>query len=358
MATACGAENALVNRTTAVLLLTVIGGLSSVMAEENGERLNLALPTDNDALYHSGGAAFYQYIIRDYKGVITKPWQGGQYGFVRNPVETPGGLVYTRFHEGMDIRPVRRDANGEPLDEVRAIADGTVVYTNLVPAHSNYGNYVVVEHRWGGANYYSLYGHLASVAVARGATVKRGDRLGILGYTGEGLDRERAHVHLELNLLLGRKFEAWYAAFNKTEPNYHGLYNGINLMGIDIARLYLTLRKRPGVTIPEFLANEETFYKVALPASPNFDLPKRYPWLLREASEPAPPSWEISFNRAGVPLKVEAGKQPVAVPAVSYVKKRGGDYTVLTRGVVGGTSANAHLTESGGRLMRLLIFPE
>lgn len=350
-------------RTTAALVKTTL--LASVAvaacalaaaAESDGERLNLALPTDNDALFHGGGAAFYQYIIRDYKGAITKPWQGGQYGFVRNPVETAAGLIYTRFHEGIDIRPLLRDATGEPLDEVRAIADGTVVYTNLVPAHSNYGNYVVVEHRWGGANYYSLYGHLASVATTRGAKVHRGERLGILGYTGEGLDQARAHVHLEINLLLGRRFEAWYDSFNKSEPNYHGLYNGINLIGIDVARLYLALRKRPALTIAEFLADEETFHKVALPPASGFDLPRRYPWLRHSSISSAPPAWIVSFNRAGVPLKVEPADTPVSAPTLAYVKKRAGDYGLLTRGVLAGSGANTRLSESGERLMRLLIF--
>lgn len=357
MAAAPRTHEALVSRAIACLLAACFGGVVAAMAQDSGERMNLALPTDNDALFRGGGAEFYQYIIRDYKGVITKPWQGGQYGFVRNPVETSAGLIYTRFHEGMDIRPVRRDANGEPLDEVRAIADGTVVYTNVVPAHSNYGNYVVVEHRWSGANYYSLYGHLGSIAVQRGAKVTRGTRLGLMGYTGEGLDRERAHLHLELNLLLGRKFDAWYDANPKTEPNYHGIYNGINLQGLDIARLYSGLRKRPALTIPEFLRDEEAFYKVTLPASANFDLPRRYPWLASGGID-AGASCELSFNRAGVPLKVERAKEAVTAPTLSFVKKRAGDYALLTRGVVGGSGANAHLTESGERLMRLLIFPD
>ncbi|MFN2476203.1 MAG: hypothetical protein ABR526_07685, partial [Chthoniobacterales bacterium] len=84
-------------------LFLLVAGAAQPFAQEASGSLDLALPTDNDALFHGGGAQFYQYIIRDYKGVITKPWQGGQYGFVRDPVETPAGLIYTRFHEGMDI---------------------------------------------------------------------------------------------------------------------------------------------------------------------------------------------------------------------------------------------------------------
>ncbi len=39
--------------------------------------LDLVLPTDNDALFSGGGAAFYQYIERNYKGVKSTPWEGG-----------------------------------------------------------------------------------------------------------------------------------------------------------------------------------------------------------------------------------------------------------------------------------------
>src|SRR5207248_9119098 len=93
----------------------------SMMAQTERSVLDLVLPTDNDALFSGGGRAFYQYIERDFKGVKSTPWEGGQYGFVRDPIETSAGVVCTRFHEGIDIRPLRRDARGEPLDEVRAI---------------------------------------------------------------------------------------------------------------------------------------------------------------------------------------------------------------------------------------------
>ena len=321
--------------------------------------LNLVLPTDNDALFTVGGPAFYQYIERDYKGEKSYPWEGGQYGFVRDPVETLAGIVYRRFHEGIDIRCLHRDARGEPLDEVRAIADGKVVYVNPAAGRSNYGKYIVIEHRWDGCSYYSLYGHLSSIAVELGQEIHRGERIGVMGYTGAGLNQARAHVHLELNVMISRRFEDWYNAFYKNEPNYHGLYNGFNLAGLDIARLYLALRDNPGLTIPEFLAGEEIFYKVLVPRSAYFDLPKMYPWMAF-----APPggsdtaSWEVSFTRSGLPIKIEPGSRSVSQPELSYVKESAVDYSLLTQQHIAGRGKKVHLTESGERLMRLFIYPD
>jgi murein DD-endopeptidase MepM/ murein hydrolase activator NlpD len=318
--------------------------------------LDLVLPTDNDALFSGDGSAFYQYIERDYNGVKSTPWQGGQYGFVRDPKSTEAGLVYTRFHEGIDIRCLRRDANGEPLDEVRAIGDGEVVHASLTPGYSNYGKYVVIEHRWGGSNYYSLYGHLSSIAVQPGEKVKRGQPIAVMGYTGTGINRERAHLHLEVCLMFSRQFDAWYNTFFRNDPNRHGLYNGMNLAGIDVARLYLSLRKNPALTIPEFLAEEETFYKVALPKARHFDLPTLYPWMLSPGKRNAT-SWEVSFARSGVPLRIETSDKHVTQPEVTFVKNTAVECSYLTRDVVSGHGANAHLSVYGAQLMRLLIWP-
>src|SRR5881409_409265 len=289
----------------AAIVLAIFSSIAIRAQPAQDHALDLVLPTDNDALFSGDGAAFYQYVERNYKGEKSTPWEGGKYGFVRDPTDTAGGVVYTRFHEGIDIRSLHRDAHGEPLDEVRAIADGKVVHVNSVPSYSNYGKYVVIEHHWGGSSYYSLYGHLSSIAVQPGDVAKRGQRIAVMGYTGTGLNQERAHLHLELDLMFSRQFEAWYNAFFRNDPNHNGIYNGMNLAGLDIARLYLALHKNPSLTIPEFLGREETFYKVTVPKARHFELPKLYSWMLTTGSRSEKSSWEVSFAQSGVPLRIE-----------------------------------------------------
>ncbi len=333
--------------------------LSNLKMIAQGQHVDLALPTDNDALFReNGGPDFYQYIERDYQGAKSTPWEGGRYGFVRDPLQTSAGIVYTRFHEGIDIKPMQRDANGEPLDQVRAIAEGKVVHVNPVAGYSNYGRYVVIEHRWDGSNYYSLYGHLSSIAVKPGQRVQKSEPIAVMGYTGVGINRERAHVHLELNLLLSHHFEAWHDACYKNDPNHNGVYNGLNLVGLDIARLYLALQKNPALTIPEFSAEEETFYKVALPRSSHFELLKNYPWMVTKGIDARMQSWEVSFARSGLPLKIEASSKQVRQPEVTYAKKSSVDYSHLTRGDITGRSGHAQLTGSGLSAMHLLIWPD
>jgi murein DD-endopeptidase MepM/ murein hydrolase activator NlpD len=336
----------------------VIALLASAMVVRGGDRpIEISLPTENNALFRGGGPDFYQYIEREFQGEKSQPWEGGRYGFVRNPVPTSAGLVYTRFHEGIDIKPLLRDARGEPIDDVHAIADGKVVHTNAVAGYSNYGRYIVIEHVWDGSPYYSLYGHLSEISTTVGASVHRGERIARMGHTGEGLNQARAHLHLELNLMLNRNFEDWYDHYLPREPNHNGLYNGINLTGIDIARFFLEHDKRPELTVPQFLAEEETSYKVVVPDSPHFDLRKWYPWMVKNLPVNAK-SWEISFARSGVPLEMEARDEVVSGPVLSYAKKSGVNYDYLTRGVIAGRGEGAHLSENGMRLMRLLTWPD
>ncbi len=308
------------------------------------------LPTPNRALLdRGGGREFYMHIVRKFEGRTTHPWEGGQYGFVRNPKVTDAGLVYSRFHEGVDIRPVRRDAAGEPLDEVRAILSGRVVYVSAPGSGSGYGNYVVIEHDWDGAPYYSLSAHLARAEVNVGQRVARGEVIGTMGHTGPGLDRERAHLHFEINLLLNSDFEAWHAQWFPNDVNRHDLYNGLNLAGLDVAALYLTLRNEPDVGPADIIRRKTPFWRARLPRKP--EIMERYPWLV---SGSGGRSWEVTFDASGLPLNVKPSEEPCDAPTVVWAKPTRVAYSYLTRGRLRGSGGKAELTSSGVHYLDLI----
>lgn len=322
-------------------------------AAGGGKFINLILPTENRELF-GDPTKFYMYTNREFEGVKSKPWEGGQYGFVRDPVRTSLGILQTRLHEGMDIRPIRRDNNGEPLDVVRAIAAGVVVYVSGDPRHSNYGRYVVVQHDWPEGAFYSLYAHLAVADVAREQTVRQGDILGRLGYTGDGIDKERAHLHLELNFLLSERFSSWYGA-HYTTKNHHGIFNGINLTGIDVGRLYQEYQSNPGLTMRDFLSREEPYYRVAAPAPKIPGILRRHPWLGQNMEGAAAAlSWEITFARSGVPLSFSPRPKALRFPVVTWVKPMNTNHSYMTVSRLQGSGKTAALSPSGSRYIQLI----
>jgi murein DD-endopeptidase MepM/ murein hydrolase activator NlpD len=326
-----------------------------------GESLNLILPTSNHALLEGDGPAFYQYTDRNFNGVKSRPWQGGQYGFVRNPKETAAGIVYTRFHEGVDIRPVYRDYDDEPLDTVRAIDDGYVVYANYFAGSSSYGKYVVVEHWWDGSPFYSLYAHLGSISVREGQTVRQGMRLGQMGYTGPGLNKRRAHLHFEINMMLNSRYKEWHETNYRT-GNKHDIYNGVNLAGLDVAALYVALERHPDLTIAEFITEHDAYFRMAVPNNGLLDLTDRYGWLMDVSSLREiggnPNSWEISFTASGLPVRIEASPERVSTPTVTAIRRSGIPYNYLTGGLVSGKRDNYSLGKSGARYASLLTLTD
>ncbi|MEI7865398.1 MAG: hypothetical protein WCI38_08505, partial [Chthoniobacterales bacterium] len=58
------------------------------------------LPTANDAIFEGRPQDFYMYVDRDFEGRKSKPWQGGGYGFTREPQRIAGKIVPVKFHEG------------------------------------------------------------------------------------------------------------------------------------------------------------------------------------------------------------------------------------------------------------------
>ena len=344
----------------------------SLQALAQGEHeISLILPSENEAIFEEGGGPdFYMHTYRQERPGEQPGWTAGKYGFVRNVRRTSAGVIYSRFHEGIDIRPLRRTRRGDPLDEISAIAEGEVVYVNDGASRSNYGKYIVIEHQWGESPYYSLYAHLGKVSVSAGDWVDQGNVIGVMGYTGRGVNRARAHLHLEVNLMLNESFSDWYDDYLRdAAPNYHGIFNGINLTGVDIAQLYLMLQENPDLTVPELLRETETpFFEVTIPLeAPIPNMLWRYPWLCPELEGWRPDygaplemgsSWKITFAASGLPIKFEPQDEVLDEPKLNVLQRSSAiPYQYLTNGLVRGRGNDFSLTTSGQRRIDLISRP-
>jgi hypothetical protein len=330
------------------------------------------LPTTNRGLLEDRNELFFMYVKRATVSGEVKVWQAGQYGFVRDPkMLKDGNIVYSRFHEGIDVAPMIRDLNGEPQDEVRAIANGTVVYANTQGGKGSYGNYVILEHATEDGPFYSLSAHLREVSVARGTKVRVGDVIGIMGHTGTGIDRERSHVHVELNILLNSKAVLWKTSpatptptaapktpvgqppAAKVAPAPPGL-NGQNFVGVDVGAWLRTHYKNPETRLADFIRKEAAYFKLQVPCrGAELDIVKRYPWL--RAPGPMGQAWEISVGASSLPLKVTPLAEKVDFPVVSWVQPFVGNHAWKSRDMLKGSGTIATLSPHGLAWLKLFL---
>jgi hypothetical protein len=321
--------------------------------------VDLQLPTENHHLFSGQPEKFYMYVDRTFEGEVTKPWEGGSFGFVRTPVRLGEDVVLIKFHEGIDIQPAKRDKAGNPLDLILSVADGTVVHVSNVAGRSNYGKYLVVEHLLDGDAFFSVYAHLAEITAAPGDVVKTGSVLGRMGYTGAGINRVRAHLHLEMCLLMSRHFGGWHTAFSGG-TNFHGNFNGMNLAGMDVASLFQEHRKNPELKIQDFVTATPAYFKVTVPREGEWDFARRHRWMIKGDPAAPSPSWEISFSATGLPVGIAPSTREVAEPTVTAVRNSRIGHRHLTRGLIDGNGPSATLTRSGKQLVALLTddFPK
>jgi hypothetical protein len=259
----------------------------------SAERIELYWPTPNGAWQK--GRPIDDYI----QPTVSGDPESGLFGCVRS-----GG---TQFHEGVDLKPVRRDARGEPLDSVFAALDGVVRHVSVRPGDSNYGRYVVLEHPGVTPAVYTLYAHLAGIepGLRPGAAVRRGQTLGTMGRSANGtaIPKERAHLHFEIGLVATQDFEAWYRGKKFGSPNEHGMWNGMNLMGIDPLDFLRQWRSRRVDDFQEYFDKLKTVVRVRVATTRTPDFIRRYPSLLRR---PLPTGliggWEIECNATGLPF--------------------------------------------------------
>jgi peptidoglycan LD-endopeptidase LytH len=213
----------------------------------------------------------------------------------------------TQFHEGIDLLPVKRDKRGEPLDPVFAVEAGTVVYISNRPGYSNYGRYIVIEHREDGLVYQTLYAHLASIApeIAAGTPVSAGQPIAIMGHSaGNGIPVERAHLHLEFNIRLSDNFAPWYTQQKFGAPNRHGNFNGFNFIGWNALDFYNAYRAGKVTTMADYLKALPTGVVAIVRTT-------QTPWFIQRnyalMDNPLPASgvqgWQIEFTQEGLPKR-------------------------------------------------------
>jgi murein DD-endopeptidase MepM/ murein hydrolase activator NlpD len=314
--------------------------------------LDLRLPTENQHLFTGELDRFYMYVDRTFEGQVTQPWEAGSFGFVRNAMRLGDQVILTKFHEGIDISPIKRDQAGNPLDLVFSIAGGRVAYVSPIAGRSNYGKYVVVEHGWENSPVVSLYAHLAEITCKPGDAVNAGSVLGRLGYTGAGINRTRAHCHLEVGMLMSSHYDDWNKKYGGG-INFHGLYNGMNITGGDPARFFIEQKANPELQFSQYITSTPTYFKVTVPSSATPDFASRYPWIIRGNHEGAV-SWEISFSATGLPVAFSPSKRSVTEATLTSVRPSTTPHRYLTRGLVTGEGNQASLSTSGQKLVALL----
>lgn len=298
---------------TRIFLVSLfIGFGSSAFAQ----RVEFVWPTPNPAWEQGKGIDAWA------QPTVSGDPESGLFGCVRS-----GG---SQFHEGLDIKPVSRDSHGEPADKIFAAMAGIVRHVNTKAGESNYGRYIVIEHTGLTPAVYTLYAHLSKIeaGIAPGTPVKAGQVIATMGHTGGGsssIPRDRAHMHFEIGLKVTDDFQSWYSWKKFGSVNEQGVWNGMNLMGIDPLDFLREWRSHKVDNFQQYFDRLRPIVKVRVATTRTPDFVQRYPALLRK---PVPlgfvAGWEVECNSTGLPFALTplnaaevAGMRPGSVEIVA-----------------------------------------
>jgi len=270
--------------------LVWLGLLAATFA--SAQRLEFSWPTPNRA-WEQG---------RDISAWVQPTVSGNEESGLFGCVRSNG----TQFHEGLDIRPISRDRAGEATDKITAAMDGVVRHVSTTAGNSSYGRYIVIEHPDQAPAVYTLYAHLARIepGVRAGQPVRRGDIIGTMGRSAGGysIPKDRAHLHFEIGFVATQNFSSWFAWRKFGSPNEHGIYNGMNLMGIDPLDFLREWRRKRVDNVQEYLDRLRSVVRVRVATTRTPDFITRYPSLLRKPVSGLVAGWEVECNATGLPF--------------------------------------------------------
>lgn len=317
-------------------LLGVLVWAAGAVAGGAAERLGF--PTANRALEEGRVEAFFMGVDLD----GGRFWQGGSFGFTRSPLAHAAGTLFTQFHEGTDIAPLLRDAGGQPLDEVLAMAAGEVVQAEA-RGTSGYGNQVLLRHDWNCGPVFTRYAHLARLTVQTGDRVDAGQVLGVLGSSGGRFDPTRAHLHVEVGLLL-----------NAGLPEDRR-YRPLNLAVLNPETLLLASLQGP-LDLPALVHALPVDFTIETPPARMPDLLSRHPWLAKDDNPTGQASgWRVHCTAWGLPVRFERLTDAPPVARVIWVRDWQGLHSWRTRQLLTGEGPKASLGPRGKLLLDLLF---
>jgi len=272
------------------LILSVAGSLQGLSAKYGQD---LVWPTPNTAYLERQSSETY--LQATTSGRI----ESGEWGCSRNDG--------SKFHEGVDLKSIRKSQDGTATDPVAAIADGVVAHINRSVADSNYGLYIVISHQDLGLEWCSLYAHLSSISpeIRTGSRVKAGQTIGVIGNTSSSIQipKANAHLHFEIALRLNSRFEIWYQQQGFDTPNEHGSWNGMNLQGINPFDFYDYFIENPEKPFYSFFLKEPVSYELLIFFEHRPDFLLRNPIFLRGKPAPNRGTWyNIGFTWYGLPI--------------------------------------------------------
>ena len=264
--------------------------------KDSTPQFSLAWPTPNPAFAKGMGySAFLQKTGPD------KDFSSGAFGCVRN-----NGY---KFHEGLDLYPIRRDSKGYAEDSIYAAMDGIVAHVNSVSAYSAYGKYLVLEHHKVVPKLYSLYGHLSSIepGINKGTEIKVAQKIGKMGNSASyRIPLNRSHLHFEIGLRLTDNFQSWYNLKKFTTPNRHGNFSGFNLVGFDPLPFYSKYSKKAFTNPLEYINSLPKEAKIRVKTNRIPDFVKRYPSLSKLYPKNKKwNGWECILGPYGIPITIQ-----------------------------------------------------
>lgn len=165
-----------------------VGETEVIQAGQNGQKLITYQMTKINGQLREEEIISEEITLEPVKAIVKKGTKvvGEGTGNFAWPVESANissgyGMRWGRLHKGIDITSSKRD--------ILAADHGKVTAAGY---RYDYGNYVIIDHQNG---FETLYGHLSRLDTEAGAVVEQGDKIGVMGSTG---DSTGVHLHFEI----------------------------------------------------------------------------------------------------------------------------------------------------------------